>query len=396
MVEAAPAASLKMPEPDLLLEFLIIALDTPAQLGGIDQIAERDAFRKCREPVFGWFILALGPLDQQPLLGRLLGMLVAGCNAHMHTCKPRGQPFVGAFPPPDRAPCFRAQPKSDLLDRDRIGRIAAPLLACPGWPRARRPHQGLRLNAGHIALSKLGDAPAQLGIVAIAGVQQRHSAGKADLTRPAHLLQCDLRFGFERDLLRHPRLAATDIVLGPGLRQVQPIGHRPAPIVIGKRQRYRRLAVRLLAELAAILVRHANRMPPLLGKARVVDDPRLDRAVTLDPWQHHLSHLAQHLRVGPTSLTDKMQQRLMLRRRSLGRRDRRHRLYALALARHDQPRAIIAQRTCSIRVPDHAHKPLDIAREPKFNVLRSVETHPKPPMLQWDSPPYLILKYRPL
>jgi hypothetical protein len=47
MVEATPSAPFKMPEPDLLLEFLIIALDTPAQLGGIDQIAERNAFRKC-------------------------------------------------------------------------------------------------------------------------------------------------------------------------------------------------------------------------------------------------------------------------------------------------------------------------------------------------------------
>jgi hypothetical protein len=82
-----------------------------------------------------------------------------------------------------------------------------------------------------------------------------------------------------------------------------------------------------------------------------------------------------------------MQQRLMLRRRSPGRRDRRHRLYALALARHHQPRTIIAQRTRSIRVPDNANKPLDIARKPQFNVFRAVETHPNPPMLQWDSPP---------
>src|SRR6266404_765221 len=158
MVEATPSAPFKMPEPDLLLEFLIIALDTPAQLGGIDQIAERDVFRKCLEPVFGWLILALGPLDQQPVLCRLLGTFVAGCNAHTHTCKPRGQPFVGAFPPADRAPCLRAKPKCDLLDRNRIGRIAAPLLRCTARPRVRRPHQGLRLNTGHIALSELSDA----------------------------------------------------------------------------------------------------------------------------------------------------------------------------------------------------------------------------------------------
>jgi hypothetical protein len=39
-MEATPAASFIVPEPDLLLEFLIIALDAPAQLGGVDQIAD--------------------------------------------------------------------------------------------------------------------------------------------------------------------------------------------------------------------------------------------------------------------------------------------------------------------------------------------------------------------
>jgi hypothetical protein len=34
MMEAAPSAPLEMPEPDLLLEFLVVALGTPAQLGG--------------------------------------------------------------------------------------------------------------------------------------------------------------------------------------------------------------------------------------------------------------------------------------------------------------------------------------------------------------------------
>ncbi len=73
-----------------------------------------------------------------------------------------------------------------------------------------------------------------------------------------------------------------------------------------------------------------------------------------------------------------MQQRLMLRGRAPRRRDRRHRLYALALTRHHQSQAIVLQRTRTIRVPDHAHKPLDIAREPRFNILRFLQTHPKP------------------
>lgn len=36
-----PAAPLVMAEPEFLLEFLIVALDAPAQLGGADQRRER-------------------------------------------------------------------------------------------------------------------------------------------------------------------------------------------------------------------------------------------------------------------------------------------------------------------------------------------------------------------
>jgi hypothetical protein len=68
----------------------------------------------------------------------------------------------------------------------------------------------------------------------------------------------------------------------------------------------------------------------------------------------------------------------MLRRRPLGRRDRRHRLYALTLTRHHQARAIIAQWTRAMRVPDHAPRSLDIAREPQFNVFRFGDPYPTP------------------
>src|SRR5436190_24286653 len=47
VMEAAPAAPFKMPEPDLLLEFLIVALDAPAQLGHVHQRAESKILRKC-------------------------------------------------------------------------------------------------------------------------------------------------------------------------------------------------------------------------------------------------------------------------------------------------------------------------------------------------------------
>jgi hypothetical protein len=37
MVEAAPSSSFEVAEPHLLLELQKVALDTPAQLGAIDQ-----------------------------------------------------------------------------------------------------------------------------------------------------------------------------------------------------------------------------------------------------------------------------------------------------------------------------------------------------------------------
>src|SRR4249920_2488425 len=120
----------------------------------------------------------------------------------MFLCKVESQYLVGAFSPFDRAPCFRTQSEGEILDRGRMGRVAAARLRRPAWPRARLPHQDLRLNACHIALAKLRNARTQLGIVAVAGVQQSHIAGKADLARPANLLQRDLRLGLERDLLR--------------------------------------------------------------------------------------------------------------------------------------------------------------------------------------------------
>ena len=56
MVKATPSPPFKMPEPNLLLELLIITLDAPAQLGGVDELGEVDILGKGREPIFDRFL----------------------------------------------------------------------------------------------------------------------------------------------------------------------------------------------------------------------------------------------------------------------------------------------------------------------------------------------------
>ena len=41
MVEAAPSSSFEMSQPDLLLEFLIVAFDPPSQLSNVEELTER-------------------------------------------------------------------------------------------------------------------------------------------------------------------------------------------------------------------------------------------------------------------------------------------------------------------------------------------------------------------
>jgi hypothetical protein len=80
VVEAAPSAAFEMSEPDLLLEFLIVAFDAPAQFGDINKRRKLDVFRQGREPVFGRLLLTLGPLDQQPFLRARFGELLVAVD----------------------------------------------------------------------------------------------------------------------------------------------------------------------------------------------------------------------------------------------------------------------------------------------------------------------------
>ena len=88
MVEAAPSPSFKMSQPNFLLKFLIVAFDPPSQFGNVDELTERDVFRKRRQPIFDRLLLAIGPFNQQPLLWPTVGEPVIPMrNTNAHTGK---------------------------------------------------------------------------------------------------------------------------------------------------------------------------------------------------------------------------------------------------------------------------------------------------------------------
>ena len=100
MMEATPATALEGPEPKLLLEFLIVALDPPAQLGQADQRLERGVGRQAGQPVPGRLFLAFWPFGQQPQLGPgLTAVMVPVPRADPQGGKARGEIALAALAP---------------------------------------------------------------------------------------------------------------------------------------------------------------------------------------------------------------------------------------------------------------------------------------------------------
>lgn len=68
-MQAAAGPAFVVIEAEALLEFSIVVLDAPAQLGQYDEPLERGLGGQVRQPVLDRFVLAGRPLGQQPALG---------------------------------------------------------------------------------------------------------------------------------------------------------------------------------------------------------------------------------------------------------------------------------------------------------------------------------------
>src|SRR3954447_15905875 len=153
MVEAAPAAALVVPEPQFLLELLVVAFDAPPELGEFNQARETNVLRQGREPVFGGLPLAFRPLDQEPFLrARFAQPVIAMSGSHPHPCEARGEPVGYALAPGDLGP--RRRPKSQRQRLDRGWLVLAIPAHQLGWSSPARPELGwqrrtaLRPNRG--------------------------------------------------------------------------------------------------------------------------------------------------------------------------------------------------------------------------------------------------------
>src|SRR6516225_8414921 len=163
------------------------------------------------------------------------------------------------------------------LQRQTLGAHPRPQLAPPQY----RLYLNCRNDSNHIAEAQFAHASAQLGVGTVARIVQHDTARYAGRAGSAELIERNLRLGLEFDLLGNTRLLAALGILGPFLRQIQPIGDRQAGMFIGNRQRHSDLAVGLLAQLPAILMFHPHRVLALFGEARVINDPHFDRAMAL-------------------------------------------------------------------------------------------------------------------
>ena len=100
MVKATPTPPLKVIETQFLLELLVVPFDPPAHLGGRDQFLKAGRLGQGGKPVFGRFLLLLGPLDQQPFLRVRLGApVVAVRRAHPHGGEAPAQLAPAPFAP---------------------------------------------------------------------------------------------------------------------------------------------------------------------------------------------------------------------------------------------------------------------------------------------------------
>jgi hypothetical protein len=110
-----------VPQSEVLLQVLVVALNVPALMRGSDEVVQRRVGRQRRQPVLQGFVLIGGPFDKQPLF-RLQSSAarVSSGVANPQCGEASAEGVVAAFTPADHLPRLLRQGLRQRLDADRL------------------------------------------------------------------------------------------------------------------------------------------------------------------------------------------------------------------------------------------------------------------------------------
>src|SRR6202167_2504683 len=256
-MQPGPGAALEVIESEFLLHLLVRLLTRPASLE-----RRRDGFERGVGRVVGQVILRLAVrstlADEPRLVAGTVPMTDDGLavgDADAECAELRAQHALGATTPRNRPERVRSERRDDVAYAARLGGCRA----ARAWP------------ARH-AFGSDGSQFRRHRVHPVAAIREHVAERHAGRYDTRDLVERDLPLRTKHDLFGYAALATTRRVLGPRLGQVQPPRHRKRHLVTCQRQRHERLAVGVLAELSAVLMRDAYRMRALLHERRVVDD----------------------------------------------------------------------------------------------------------------------------
>ncbi len=334
-----------MIEPQLILKLLVVPLDPPTDFGERDEFGEFHVFRNGGDPVFRRFRLAFGPLHEKPLDGaRIASLFVSVCGTNALGRKAGNHHSLRTLAPVYRLPGLPWQQVGKLPGRDRGGviplsshqpRRAPSARVALGRQRAfaRRPNAGLGLDPHDVGKAPLGEGIPETGRVAVAGVGHHGGGRQVLLEKVVDLLQGNLPLLQEGDLGGDADPGPAFGVLRPLIRQIEPPGRRHAHRLVHQRNRHRHLAVRRLAQRAAVLPGHASRVAALLRNPGIVHHPGADGGMSFQLGQSVVPRHCQDRPLVPRSVGHEMMHALVGPAHAPGIDLGRHRLDALPLPR---------------------------------------------------------------
>src|SRR5580692_4622593 len=116
MMEATPSSPLIVTETKFLFEVLVVALDPPAQLGGVHQFTTAGVRGQRGQKVFRRLGFVRRPFDQTPLLGSgRRAVIITMCGPDTHGREARDELGVGSFAPGDPPPGASGKAQRHLL-----------------------------------------------------------------------------------------------------------------------------------------------------------------------------------------------------------------------------------------------------------------------------------------